>query len=111
MKKVINEVRRMQQLAGLVNEDIANQQQYGYQDPEFKEISIPLMNDMLNDCMDNYEGDFENWLEYGMSQPSQEIQAGLEKLEQMSSPEEVEKFEAAAYKQIRKYLKKNRSNR
>jgi len=108
MKGLINEVKRMQQIAGIIKEDISTQPKYGFQDPEFKEVAIPIMNDMLNDCLDNYEGDFENWVENGMSQPSHDIQAGLDKLEQMSSPEEVEKFKAAAYKRIQKYLKKNR---
>lgn len=74
-----------------------------FQDPQFKKIAIPVMNDMLDDCMSNYDGDFENWVENGMSHPPMNVQQGLERLEQMSSPEEVEKFIQAAYKKIQQH--------
>lgn len=78
-----------------------------FRDPEFKKVAIPVMNDMLEDCLDNYDGDFDTWAEYGMSHPPMNVQDGLAKLEQMSSDEEVEKFIQAAYRQIKKHLEKD----
>ena len=94
----LSEVKRMQQLAGILKEGLT------FEDPEFKEIAIPLMNSMLNDCLDNYDGNFEEWVEYGMSNPPDDVKQGLSQLEQMSNEEEVEKFVEAAYEQIEKYL-------
>ena len=78
-----------------------------FRDPKFKKVAVPVMNDMLDDCVDNYDGDFDTWVEYGMSHPPANVQDGLAKLEQMSSSEEVEKFKKAAYRQIQKHLQSN----
>lgn len=121
-KQYLKEVKHFQKLAGILKEwhpdkewdetpdsDEGPQENTGYkfQDPEFKKVAIPVMNDMLMDCLDNYNGDFNDWVENGMSQPSHDVEAGLEALEQMSSPEEVDKFIAAAYRQIQGYIKKH----
>jgi len=105
MKQSLNEVKRMQIIAGILKEDVNKKSS---ESPEFKEISLRVMNDMLDDCLENYDGDFEDWLENGMSFPPENVQDGLDKLEAISSPEEVEGFMEVAYQKIEKYLKKHR---
>jgi len=74
---------------------------------KFKKVAIPIMNDMLDDAIDNYDGDFDEWVEHGFPNPPANVDTGLEKLHNISSEEEIEAFEEKALTIIKKYLKDN----
>jgi hypothetical protein len=59
--------------------------------PKFKKIAGPLVDAMVIDCLDNYD-DFDEWLEYGMKNPNEEVQEYLDQLSTIASSEEIDKF-------------------
>ena len=71
---------------------------------KFKKVAIPVMNDMLDDAIENYDGNFDDWMENGMSVPPASVESGLEELHGMSSEEEVDKFMEKASSRIKDYL-------
>lgn len=64
----------------------------GMDDPTFKAKAAELLDAMQIDMDDNYEGDFNNWYENGMSQPSAEVEDLMGELIDLSSDEEVDKW-------------------
>lgn len=64
----------------------------GMDDPKFKAKAAELLDAMQIDMDDNYEGDFNNWYENGMSQPSAEVEDLMGELIDLSSDEEVDKW-------------------
>ena len=64
----------------------------GMDDPKFKTKAAELLDAMQIDMDDNYEGDFNNWYQNGMSQPSAEVEDLMGELIDLSSDEEVDKW-------------------
>lgn len=80
----------------------------GMDDPKFKAKADELLDAMQIDMDDNYEGDFNNWYENGMSQPSAEVGDLMGELIDLSSDEEVNKWmDKVAFPDLggRKYTK------
>jgi len=76
-----------------------------FQSKEFKEIGIPLMNEILDDVVENYDSDFDAWKETGATHLPESISSKFAELEKMSSPEEIGKFKEAIEKKIKEHLK------
>ena len=80
--------KRLMEVAGLRNP----LNEVGMDDPKFKAKAAELLDAMEIDMDDNYEGDFNNWYENGMSQPSEEVGDLTGELIDLSSDEEVDKW-------------------
>ena len=78
-------------------------------DKQFKKIAIPLMNDMLDDAIENYDGDFDDWMENGLAMMPPHIVDGLDQLTDMSNDDEVEEFMEKAFAKIEQHLEKDSS--
>jgi len=74
----------------------------------FKREAIPVLNDMLDDVIDNYDGNLEDYKENGMSNMPPNIEKGLDALHKISadggSSTDVDSFMKTAYDQIEQHL-------
>ena len=94
------------ELAGLSEEVDMLSFPFSYPTAEFKAKAAELLDAMEIDLLDNYEGDYDNWSEHGMSQPSHEVDdlAGeLVELDPTGGDKVDDWMEDVAYK----YLEKN----
>ena len=73
-------------------------------DKKFKKKAVPIMNDILDDVIDNYDGNFDQWMETGATQLPGDIDDALGELEAMSNADEVNKFKEKAYARIKNYV-------
>ena len=74
----------------------------------FKREAIPVLNDMLDDVIDNYDGNLDDYKENGMSNMPPNIEKGLDALHKISadggSSTDVDSFMKTAYDQIEQHL-------
>jgi len=59
--------------------------------PEFKKIGAQLADAMAIDMLDNYDN-YNQWLNYGMEDPNEEVEEYLNKLRAIANEEEIDKF-------------------
>ena len=75
---------------------------------KFKKLAIPVMNDMLDDAIENYDSDFDEWVEFGLNNPPANVDAGMEDLHNISNDEELEAFRQIAIDRVKEYLEDNK---
>ena len=84
----IKEVRQLQKIAGILKE---GEEETPSEETEAEEADLKkrLIGLMVDDCIENYDSDFDKWYEYGLSVIPPEIEDAIEDLAKVVGEDNV----------------------